>query len=108
MALKRITNQNSYKDYKMMRFNETKANLEKVNNLVNINEMFNDFYNALKQDAALGNTNKAVGRSPVKVNSADVRKKYFYILKNGTDDFRGNVYNETKTQDVKPFTVPTE
>ncbi len=108
MALKKITNQNSYKDYKMMRFNETKANLEKVNNLVNINEMFNDFYNALKQDATLGNTNKAVGKSQVKVNSADVRKKYFYILKNGTDDFRGNVYNETKTQDVKPFTVPTE
>ncbi len=103
MALENITGEKSFKDYKMKRFKEVENNLDKINSAINVNQVYEEFYNALKEDAKLGNTNIAVGRGKVKVNGSDAREKVFYMLKEATDDFAGDIYSNTKTQDIKPF-----
>ncbi len=128
MALKTITGISdiTFKKYKEMRFKEVENNLESIQ-YIDVNEMFNKFYEALKKDAEIvrlkqeeayklypGNTkedqdkrNKLINDSKVKyfANSTAVRKEIYYTIKNGTNDFEGLVYDSNNKHAVKPFEI---
>ena len=127
MALKKITGKDSFKDYKMMRFDDVKNNLKNIQ-VINVNEYFEKFYKALKADAAyvkkveeeafekypsdsesdVNNRNKLISAARAFKESTAVRKELYYALKNQTNDFIGKVYDSSKPQDVKEFTIPGE
>ncbi len=130
MALRKITGQDdiTFKDYKLGRFDKVEDNLASIQ-IIDVNEYFTKFYNALKEDAAtviaartkayelypgdekeqVDKRNKYITDNKAKnfVKSTDVRRSLYYTLKNGTNDFSGLVYDANNQKEVKPFTVPS-
>lgn len=102
MALEKITGYNNFEDYKMSRFNEVAKKLENINKAINVNKLFQDFYKALKADAAV--ERDASNRDFA--NSTEVRRQAYYAIKTATDDFLGLVYYPDKQQDVSEFKIP--
>ncbi len=128
MALKKITNYDSFDDYKKARFEEVENNLEKINKVVDIDELYVEFYNALLEDAktarnareeaykqypndddtSVSRRNSIIAKGKEFAKSTAVRKKIYYALKNGTNDFEENVYFDSKQQDVGDLTIKKE
>ena len=104
MALRKITGQDdiTFKDYKLGRFDKVEDNLASIQ-IIDVNEYFTKFYNALKEDAAtviaarakayelypgeekeqVDKRNKYITDNKAKnfVKSTDVRRSLYYALK---------------------------
>ncbi len=134
MALRAITKDPTmtYETYKKNRFKEVEEHLADIQ-VINVNDMFTKFYEALKKDAQAVKEaeEKAYQQYPdssdPKVQAANVtarnnmissarqypastavRREIYYTMKNTTDDFTTEVYNSNNKQDIKPFTVPED
>ncbi len=129
MALQRITNDTSmtFEKYKKMRFSEVENHLQDIQ-IIDVDQIFNEFYEALKKDAEYviaqeklawekypGNSdaeknerNKIISAARQFKESANVRRKVYYALKNGTNEFTGLVYDSSKQQTVGPLTITKE
>ncbi len=121
MALRKITNNNemTFESYKHMRFAETEKKLSFVQH-INVNKVYKDFLEALKQDAAyvkeaeqkaqelypgdekanVDKRNSMISEARKFKNSTEVRRQAYYAIKNGTNDFAGNVFDEAHLQEV--------
>ena len=97
MALKTITQgkYESFEEYKKDRFAEIANKLDRLNNVINVKEYVQKFYDALKEDVNDKNLTK----------SSDVRYQLYSTLKNYTDDFRNDIYMDTWQQDVSNLDV---
>ncbi len=127
MALEDITD-GKYTDfdtYKKDRFKEVEEKLERLNNVVNVKEYVQLFYDALKQDVITStkDVDKLFSERPNCLDdlyycinprliplfsypeSTEVRKEIYYKLKNYTDDFRSDIYEDSWQQDVDDLTV---
>ena len=130
MAIREITGDDDmdFEKYKKMRFNEVKQNLTNIQ-IINVNQAYLDFYNALKEDAAnvkkaeedawekypnandqwsTNKRNEMISKARQYPKSSEVRRKLYYALKNGTNDFTTNVYDKAHTQTVTEFVPPEE
>ena len=129
MALQTITNDDTmtFDKYKKMRFDEVQDKLEYIN-ILSVDEVYQEFLQALQEDAETvrkaeetawkqypgedkdseNNRNKIISNARKFEKSTEVRRKYFYELKNKTNDFLDSVYNNEKTQTVTVFTEETE
>ena len=61
-----------------------------------------------ESESDVKNRNNMISKAKAFEKSTAVRKELYYALKNKTDDFIGKVYDKTKPQDVKEFTIPGE
>ena len=105
----------------------TKNHLQDIQ-IIDVDQIFNEFYEALKKDAEYviaqeklawekypGNSdaeknerNKIISAARQFKESANVRRKVYYALKNGTNEFTGLVYDSSKQQTVGPLTITKE
>lgn len=122
MALFEITDGqfSDFDQYKKYRFNETRDNLDKLDiNVVDVREYVERFKEALKKDAynynvklveymeknpgcindywcKVYNINPLIGLS----ESTKVRQDLYYALKNATNDFSTDIFEDTKQQEL--------
>ena len=118
MAIRTITNNQemTIDKYKKMRFDEVEKKLEYVN-VIDIDTVYKEFLEALKEDAetvrkaeatalerypnsdqtSINNRNKIIAEARKFEKSTAVRRKYFYLLKNTTNDFIDPVCSQSKT-----------
>ncbi len=121
MALRTITkNQNmTFESYKKMRFKKVEENLSYIQE-IDVDQVYQDFIEALQKDAeavkqaeeealkrypgtdktSTDNRNKIIAEARKYKYSSEVRRKYYYQLKNQTNDFVNEVYNKKNPHTV--------
>ncbi len=126
MALKTITKYDSFKEYKMARFEETKNNLDKLDpSVVNVKELVQKFYDLLISDGekAKEDLEKKFASKPWDVckteywcprevsdirsfkNRSALRTEIYHKLKQATNDFTEDIFKTSHMQDVNDLTV---
>lgn len=128
-ALRTITNDDTmtFKKYKDSRFKEVEDNLKYIQH-INVDEVYNKFYQALKADAAYikqveeeakakypnedkastDARNKLISAAKNVKNSTEVRREVYYTIKDATNDFTSAVYDQNNPQEVTMTLKDTE
>ncbi len=98
MALRTITKDDemTFEKYKMMRFQEVENKLKYIQ-YINVDEVYNNFKEALRKDAA----SVTEAKNQKFENSNAVRRTVYFTIKNATNDFEGEVYNEANPKNVE-------
>ena len=121
MALQKITGDNTmtFAKYKDLRFTNVENNLQYIQ-YINVDEIYNEFLEALKKDAAyvkqveaealvkypgddtnsVNARNNLISAARKFENSTAVRRKVYYTIKNSSNDFMTDVYNKNNSQNV--------
>ena len=117
----------TFKKYKDSRFKEVEDNLKYIQH-INVDEVYNKFYQALKADAAyikqveeeakakypnedkasIDARNKLISAAKNVKNSTEVRREVYYTIKDATNDFTSAVYDQNNPQEVTMTLKDTE
>ncbi len=114
MALRRITGNNNmtFRQYRLDRFKQAESKLANVK-FIDANEFVKNMYLAFKQDAKnimeaeKSGNNNSINNAAQLPNSSKVKMDAYYALKNGTDDFRDDIYSASALRQVHSFEITT-
>lgn len=93
-GLRKATGKDSFKEWKLGRYEEIENKLDQLN-YIDADALVEEYYQALKKDAANYDRNVP--------NASDLRRRNFYFLKRMTDDFVMDIYNDE--QEVIPIST---
>ena len=89
IALKYITGKNSFREYKLDRYNYAESHWNDIDTYINVTEIYNAYLEALQKDA----------KDPKRQlsNSTAVKRKYFVEIKKATNDFEIDPFTKKAT-----------